>query len=103
MKKEHYVVDENSLSVKKVLLDLDSKEYFYAGADRVKCYNELTNDARERTGKSYETYNIFNNEHDANMRLRMLLCSKALDCQKGIEKLLKKQKTLIEKAMELYE
>ena len=92
MKREYYVVDENDLIVKKALLDLESNEWYHTFESKdgvqhkdpvacsrckmIKHYNELTNDERIRTGKSYEEQNIFSNERDAKMRLDMIILEK---------------------------
>lgn len=92
MKREYYVVDENHLIVKKALLDLESNEWYHTFESKddvqykdpvacsrckmIKNYNELTNDERIRTGKSYEEQNIFSNERDAKMRLDTIILEK---------------------------
>ena len=95
MKREYYVVDEDDFTVKKALLDLESSEWYHtfesedgvqykdpiacSRCKMIKHYNELTNDERIRTGKSYAEQNIFNNERDAKMRLDMIILEKMYD------------------------
>lgn len=92
MKREYYVVDEDDLIVKKALLDLESNEWYHtfeskdgvqykdpvacSSCKMIKHYNELTNDERIRTGKSYTEQNIFSNMLDAKMRLDIIILEK---------------------------
>lgn len=110
MKKEHYVVDEDDLIVKKALLDLESNEWHYTFESKdgiqykdpvassrckmIRHYNELTNDERIRTGKSYEEQDIFNNERDARMRLEMIILEKIYDIDEKKAKLDKERNKL---------
>lgn len=92
MKREYYVVDENDLTIKKALLDLKSNEYYCVFESKdgvqykdpvassrcimIKYYNELTDDERVRTGKSYKAENVFNDETTAQVRLDTIILDK---------------------------
>lgn len=111
MKKEYYVVDEDTLEIKKALLDLESNEWHQKFEsedgvqykDSVSCsrckltkyYNELTNDERIRTGKAYKEQDIFNNIEDAKARLRVVIKEKSSKIKKDIDKLEKEREKLI--------
>jgi hypothetical protein len=111
MKKNYYVVDEDEIKIKKALLDLDSNEWHYmfesedgikhkdpvacSRCKMVKYYNELTDDERIRTGKSYKEQNIFENEEDAKVRLRVVIKEKSSKIKKDINKLEKEREKLI--------
>lgn len=112
MKYEYYVVDENDLTIKKALLDLDSSEFFFtfededyvfkdhfakAEAVRIQWYNELTEDRLIRTGKAYKKQNIFASEDSAKKRLKEVIIKKANDIQHEIDKLQKDREALINK------
>lgn len=92
MKREYYVVDENDLTIKKALLDLESNEWYHtfesedgvqykdpvacSRCKMIKYYNELTDDERVRTGKSYKEQDIFSNETSAQVRLDTIILEK---------------------------
>lgn len=111
MKQKYYVVDDDNLKIKKALLDFESDEYYQkfesedgvqykdpASCSRcklIKYYNELTDDERIRTGKSYKEQNIFNNEQDAVNRLKVIIREKANAIQHEINELTKKREDLI--------
>lgn len=112
MKREYYVVDEYDLTIKKALLDLDSEEFFFtfadesyvfkdhyarAEAERIKWYNELTEDRLIRTGKAYKHKNIFASEKSAKERLKEVIIEKANGIQHKIDKLQKEHEALTNK------
>lgn len=113
MKYEYYVVDENDLTIKKALLDLESSEFFFtfestdgiqykdpiacSRCKMIKYYNELTNDEHLRTGKSYKEDNIFGSEDSAKKRLKEVIKEKADDIQNKINKLTRERESLINK------
>lgn len=111
MKREYYVVDEDTLEIKKALLDLDSNEWYHrfeskdgvkhkdpvacSRCEMIKYYNELTNDEIIRTGKSYKEQDIFNNIEDAKVRLRVVIKEKSFKIKEDIDKLEKEREKLI--------
>lgn len=111
MKREYYVVDEDTLEIKKALFDLESNEWYHnfesedgvyhkdpvacSRCKMIKYYNELTNNERIRTGKSYKEEDIFNNIEDAKARLRVVIKEKSSKIKKNIDKLEKEREKLI--------
>lgn len=112
MKQKYYVVDEDEIKIRKALLDLDSNEWYHqfesedgvkhkdpvacSRCKMVKYYNELTNDERIRTGKSYKEQNIFDNEQDAATRMKTVIREKANKIQHKINELAKEREHLID-------
>lgn len=112
MKREYYVVNEKDLTINKALLDLESDEFFFtfkdedyvfkdhyarAEAERIKWYNELTEDTLLRTGKAYKKENIFSDEESAKERLKNVIIEQANDLQHNIDVLETKRQELMNK------
>lgn len=103
MKREYYVVDENDLTVKKALLDLESNEWYNTFESKdgvqykdpvassrckmIKYYNELTDDERVCTGKSYKEQNIFSSKTYAQVRLDVIILDKIAEIDEKKAKL----------------
>ena len=97
MKKEYYVVDECNFVIRKALLDLESGEWHwrFIGDKKIKCWNELYEDSCNRTGRSYKSENIFDNELAAKEGLKETILESHSRIQGYIDNLKNRQNELM--------